>query len=131
MSKLHPGVDESGVIVSEVLAGGNTDDEKTGVNLIDDVEGDIASVTADAAYGTIAIYDSAPAHGTKVVVPPVKTATRSQRRFYLGTTRYVRYRAVMSSRTRSGAKRPDPGRVDMRGAEAVPGRRPPSAPTWV
>jgi IS5 family transposase len=78
--KLHLGVDESGVIVAEVLTGGNADDAKTGLNLIDDVEGDIASFTADAAYDTTAIYDSALAHGAKVVIPPVKTATRSHRR---------------------------------------------------
>jgi IS5 family transposase len=78
--KLHLGVDESGVIVAEVLTGGNADDAKTALNLIDGVEGDIASFTADAAYDTAAIYESARAHGAKVVVPPVKTATKSQRR---------------------------------------------------
>jgi hypothetical protein len=78
--KLHLGVDRSGLIVAEVLTGGNADDAKTGVNLIDDVEGDIESFTADAAYDTTAIYDSALAHGAKVVIPPVKTATRSHRR---------------------------------------------------
>jgi hypothetical protein len=57
--KLHLGVDRSGLIVAEVLTGGNADDAKTGVNLIDDVEGDIESFTADAAYDTTAIYDSA------------------------------------------------------------------------
>jgi hypothetical protein len=78
--KLHLGVDESGVIVAEIMTGGNADDAKTGLNLIDDVEGDIASFKGDAAYDTTAIYDSALAHGAKVVVPPVKTATRSHRR---------------------------------------------------
>jgi hypothetical protein len=78
--KLHLGVDRSGLIVAEVLTGGNADDAKTGVNLIDDVEGDIESFTADAAYDTAAIYDSALAHGAKVVIPPVKTEMRSHRR---------------------------------------------------
>jgi IS5 family transposase len=85
--KLHLGVDESGVIVAEVLTGGNADDAKTGLNLIDDVGGDIASFTADAAYDTTAIYDSALAHGAKVVVPPVKTATMSRRRRPLSSAR--------------------------------------------
>ena len=57
--KLHLGVDESGVIVAEIMTGGNADDAKTGINLIADVEGDIASFTGDAAYDTTAIYDSA------------------------------------------------------------------------
>jgi len=78
--KLHLGVDESGSIVAAVLTGGNADDAKTGLNLIDDVEGDIASFTADVAYDTIAIYDAALARGAKVVIPPIKTATRSRRR---------------------------------------------------
>ena len=56
--KLHLGVDESGVIVAKILTGGNADDAKTGLNLMDDVEGDIASLTADAAYDTTAIAQS-------------------------------------------------------------------------
>jgi hypothetical protein len=47
---------------------------------MDQVEGDIASFTADAAYDTIAIYDAAAERGARVVVPPMKTATRSRRR---------------------------------------------------
>ncbi len=78
--KLHLGVDRSGAIVAEVLTDGNANDAKTALNLIDEVEGDIASFTADAAYDTIAIYDAVAARGASVVVPPVKTATRSRRR---------------------------------------------------
>jgi len=78
--KLHLGVDRSGVIVAEVLTNGNADDAKTGLSLINDVEGDIASFTADAAYDTNAIYDAAAARGAEVVVPPIKTATRSRKR---------------------------------------------------
>jgi hypothetical protein len=68
------------VIVAEVLTNGNADDAKTGLKLINDVEGDIASFTADAAYDTNAIYDAAAARGAEVVVPPIKTATRSRKR---------------------------------------------------
>ncbi len=78
--KLHLGVDRSGVIVAEVLTDGNADDAKTALHLIDEVEGDIASFTADAAYDTRAIYDAGAARGAKVIVPPMKTATRSRRR---------------------------------------------------
>jgi IS5 family transposase len=77
--KLHLGVARSGVIVAEVLTDGNADDAKTTLNLINDVEGDIASFTADAAYDTNAIYDAAGARGSEVIVPPIKTATRSRR----------------------------------------------------
>jgi IS5 family transposase len=78
--KLHLGVDRSGVIVAQVLTDGNADDAVTGLSLIDDVGGDIASFTADAAYDTIAVYDAATARGPKVVVPPTKTAAVSRRR---------------------------------------------------
>ena len=73
--KLHLGVDRSGVIVTEALTHGSADDAKTALDLIDAVEDDIASVTADAAYDTLAIYDASSARGAEVVVPPMKTAT--------------------------------------------------------
>ena len=72
--KLHLGVDRSGVIVAQALTDATVDDAVTGTDLIGAVEGDVASVTADAAYDTIAFYNSARQRGAKVVVPPVKTA---------------------------------------------------------
>ena len=77
--KLHLGVDRSGVIVAEVLTDGNADDARTAPGLIDEVDGDIASFTADAAYDTTAIYNAAAARGAKVIVPPRMSATRSKR----------------------------------------------------
>ncbi len=68
--KLHLGVDRSGVIVAEALTDGSADDAKTAQSLIDEVEGDIASFTADAAYDTVAVYEAALDRGAKVVVPP-------------------------------------------------------------
>ncbi len=68
------------MIVAETLTDGDFNDAKTGLALIDNVEGDIESLTADAAYDTIAIYDASTARGAKVVVPPAKSATRSRRR---------------------------------------------------
>jgi hypothetical protein len=59
---------------------GNADDAKTALHLIDAVEGDIASFTANAAYDVIAIYGAVAARGAKVVVPPIKTATRPRQR---------------------------------------------------
>ena len=48
------------------------------MDLIDSMENDIASFTADAAYDTLAIYDVSSARGAEVVVPPSKSATRSR-----------------------------------------------------
>ena len=78
--KLHLGVDRSGVIVAETLTDGDVNDAKTALDLIDHVEGDIASLTADAAYDTLAIYDAGTARGAEVIVPPSKSATRSRLR---------------------------------------------------
>ena len=51
--------------------------DSTGLSIVD---GDMASVTADAAYDSIAFYDAAGARGAQVVVPPTKTARVSRRR---------------------------------------------------
>ena len=78
--KLHVGVDQTGVIVAHELTDATVDDAATGVELIEAVGDDIASVTADAAYDTVAFYDAAGARGATVVVPPAKTARVSRRR---------------------------------------------------
>ena len=78
--KLHLGVDRLGVIVAQALTEATVDDATTAIDLMGAVDGALASVTADAAYDTIAFYDSAGTRGAKVVVPPAKTATVSRRR---------------------------------------------------
>ena len=78
--KLHLGVDRSGVIVAHTLTGATVDDATTGIGLIEALDGDIARVTADAAYDTIAFYATATGRGATVVVPPDKTARVSRRR---------------------------------------------------
>ena len=78
--KLHLGVDRSGAIVAHTLTDGNADDAPTGLKLIDAVNVDISSVTADGAYDTIAIYEAAAVRGATVVIPPTKTAAVSRRR---------------------------------------------------
>ncbi len=78
--KLHLGVDRSGVIVAGALTDGNADDAKTALDLLDEIQDEITSVTADAAYDTIAIYDASAARGAEIVVPPAKSSTRSRRR---------------------------------------------------
>ena len=69
--KLHFGVDRSGGIVAQAVTEPTADDATTGISLIEQVDGDIASVTADAAYDTLAFYEAACARGARVVVPPV------------------------------------------------------------
>ncbi len=76
--KLHVGVDRSGVIVAQALTEATVDDATTGVDLITQVDGDLAVVTADAAYDTVAVYETAGARGAAVVVPPARTANVSR-----------------------------------------------------
>jgi hypothetical protein len=76
--KLHLGVDGSGAIVAQALTDAHVDDATTGVTLIDAVDGEISNVTADAAYDTVAVYESAGERGATVVVPPVRTANVSR-----------------------------------------------------
>ncbi len=78
--KLHLGVDRTGVILAQALTDGSADDAKAALGLIDSIEGEIESLTADAAYDTLAIYDASAARGVEVVVPPSKSATRSRKR---------------------------------------------------
>jgi len=77
--KLHIGVDEAGAIVAQELTDATGDDASTGLRLIDAVNTDIKSLTGDAAYDTLAIYDAGTSRGAKVVVPPFKTAVVSKR----------------------------------------------------
>ena len=53
------------------------DDATTGLDLLNMVEGPLVCVTADAAYDTVAVYETAGARGATVVVPPAKTANIS------------------------------------------------------
>ena len=57
--KLHLGVDRSGVIVAHALTEATVDDASTGHRSDRGDHGDVASVTADTAYDTIAFYDAA------------------------------------------------------------------------
>ena len=77
--KLQVGGDRSGVIVAHALTDAQGDDATTGLNLVDAVEGDLASVTGDAAYDTVAVYAAAGSRGAHVVVPPTRTARVSRR----------------------------------------------------
>jgi len=65
--KLHLGVDRSGHIIARALTDATVDDALTGVDLIEGITGAVASLTADAAYDTIAFYAVAAARGARVV----------------------------------------------------------------
>ena len=78
--KLHLAVDRSGVIVAHAVTDATVDDATTGVALIAATDGDVASVTADAAYDTIAVYDAAGERGATVIIPPARTTRVSRRR---------------------------------------------------
>jgi hypothetical protein len=78
--KLHLGVDRTGVIIAQALTYGSADDAKAALDLIESIEGDLESLTADPAYDSLAIYDASSARGAEVVVPPSKSATRSRQR---------------------------------------------------
>ena len=55
------------------------DDASTGIDLIETIASSARTVTADAAYDTLAFYETANTRGTTVVVPPAKTAKLSRR----------------------------------------------------
>ncbi len=72
--KLHLGVDGAGVIVAQSLTDGNADDASEGLVLLDSLDQELVSFTADGAYDSVAIYNAARARGARVVVPPPRTA---------------------------------------------------------
>ena len=75
--KLHLGVDQSGGIRVHTLTEETGDDATTALDLLTAVEGPLVRVTADAAYDTVAVYETAGARGATVVVPPARTANVS------------------------------------------------------
>ncbi len=76
--KLHLGVERSGVIVAQALTEPTSADATTGVRFVQTVPGDVASVTADTAYDTVAFYAAASTRDARVVVPPARTASLSR-----------------------------------------------------
>ena len=61
--KLHLGVDQSGVIRVHTLTEATGDDATTALDLLTAVEGPLVRITADAAYDTVAVYETAGARG--------------------------------------------------------------------
>ena len=52
--KLHLGVDRAGVIVAQALTEATVDDATVGIDLVGAAAGEVASVTGDGAYDTVA-----------------------------------------------------------------------------
>ena len=75
--KLHLGVDQSGVIRVHTLTEATGEDATTALDLLNAVDGHLVRVIADAAYDTVALYETARARGATVVVPPATTANVS------------------------------------------------------
>ena len=75
--KLHLGVDQSGVIRVHTLTEATGDDATTALDLLTAVDGPLVRITADAAYDTVAVYETAGARGATVVIPPARTANVS------------------------------------------------------
>ena len=63
--KLHLAVDRVGVIVAHALTEPTVDDATMGIDLIETVDDEIARVTADAAYDTVAFYEAAKVSGPR------------------------------------------------------------------
>lgn len=79
--KLHLGVDAAGEIVAQIITNGAASDAPAGVDLINGLADQIASVIADAAYDARPVYRAAEAKGARVVVPPMsKASTTAWRR---------------------------------------------------
>ncbi len=78
--KLHLGVDTNGEILAQVLTDSVGDDASNGLDLIDRVHGDVGSITADAAYDTVAMYEAGARRGARVIIPPSRTASVSRRK---------------------------------------------------
>ena len=61
--RLHRGVDPSGVIRVHTRTEATGEDTATALDLLTAVDGPLVRVTADAASGTVAVYETATARG--------------------------------------------------------------------
>ncbi len=66
------------MILAHTLTAATVDDGTVALDLITAVEGNLVRVIADAAYDTVAVWETARARDATVVVPPVRTANVSR-----------------------------------------------------
>jgi len=79
--KLHIAVDaDSGQIAAAALTTSDVDDASQGADLLDQVDGPVASFTADGAYDQDGVYGQVAAHHPEasVIVPPRSSAVPSE-----------------------------------------------------
>jgi hypothetical protein len=76
--KRHLGVDGTGIIAAQALAGPNVGDAKAGVRVINKVWLEVKAVVGDAACDSREIYEAAEEFGARAVVPPIKNARVSR-----------------------------------------------------
>ena len=74
--KLYRGVDQSGAILVHTLTEATGDDATTALDLLNAVDGPLVRITADAAYDTVAVYETVTARGATVVIPPARDGDR-------------------------------------------------------
>ena len=103
---LHLAGDRGGVIVAHALTEPTVDAATIGIDLIETVDDEIARVTADAAYETVAFYEAAEMRDATVVVPPSKTARVSRRRPRGARREIARSRTCGRSAGAAGRRRP-------------------------
>ena len=65
------------MILVHTLTEATGDDATSALDLLNAVDGPLVRVTADAAYDTVAVYETATARGATVVIPPARTANVS------------------------------------------------------
>ena len=63
------------MIRAQVQTDSSGDDARTGLKVINKTKGKLSSVTGDAAYDTVAIYEQTASRGARVVVPPTRSAS--------------------------------------------------------
>ena len=65
------------MILVHTLTEATGDDATTALDLLTAVDGPLVRITADAAYDTVAVYETATARGATVIIPPARTANVS------------------------------------------------------
>ncbi len=95
LALLHIGVDADGMILARSLTDRATDDASVVPLLLDQLDDEVERFTGDGAYDTRAVYDALSARGTRVVVPPSRTATVSGKRTAAGMARDANVTAIL------------------------------------
>ena len=60
------------MILVHTLTEATGDDATTALDLLNAVDGPLVRVTAEAAYDTVAVYETATARGATVIIPPAQ-----------------------------------------------------------